>query len=195
MMNATGIILCGGKSCRFGRDKGMCYLGDKPMIQYSIDTLQKLFKRIIISSNDKEYAKLGYLTIEDQIKEIGPIGGIISAMEISETEDNMIISCDMPLLSDGLIQFIYENRGKSLAATPIFDNFPEPLCSYFNKNALPKIKSFVSSGNYKMLKMLESLDYKKIEIDDSLSFFDPNLFLNINDQEQYDKAIQILNLQ
>lgn len=194
MVNATGIILCGGKSCRFGKDKGMCYLGDKPMIQYSIDTMQKIFNRIIISSNDKEYAKLGYSTVEDQIKGIGPIGGIIAALEKSETEDNMIVSCDMPLLSSGLIQFIYENKGESLAATPIFDKFPEPLCSYFNKNALPEIKNFISSGNYKMLKLLEYLDYKKIEIDQSLSFFDPNLFLNVNDQEQYEKAVRILNL-
>lgn len=194
MVNATGIVLCGGKSCRFGKDKGMCQLGDKPMIQYSIDTLQKIFNRIIISSNDKEYAKLGFLTVEDQIKDIGPIGGILAALDLSETEDNMIISCDMPLISPELISYIYENREKSLATTPVFDKFPEPLCSYFNKNALPKIKSFISSGNYKMLKLLEYLDYKKIEIDQSLSFFDPYLFLNVNDQEQYNKAVQILNL-
>lgn len=194
MVDATGIILCGGKSCRFGKDKGMCYLGDQLMIQYSIDTLQKIFKSIIISSNDKEYAKLGYLTVEDQIKDIGPIGGILAALNISDTEDNMIISCDMPLLTTELIKYILENRGNSLAATPVIDKFPEPLCSYFNKNALPKIKNFISYGNYKMLKLLEFLDYKKIEIDKSLSFFNPDLFLNVNDQEQYVKAKQILNL-
>lgn len=193
MTEITGIVICGGKSCRFGNDKGMCMLGNKPMIHYSIDSLKPVCSEIIISSNDPKYNDLGYKTVVDTFEGIGPIGGIISALEISATEDNIIISCDMPFLNHELFKYIIDNKNNALAASPLFNGFIEPLCSYFNKNSLIGIKQFISSDNYKMIDILESINYKKIIIDDSLPFYHADLFHNINTPEQYEKALKILN--
>ncbi|MEZ4907072.1 MAG: molybdenum cofactor guanylyltransferase [Saprospiraceae bacterium] len=130
----TGIVICGGKSYRFGQDKGMYMLGDKPMIQYAIDNISTIADDIIISTNDPEYANLGYETIEDRYKDIGPIGGIMAALEYSQNENNIIVSCDMPFLNSELLKYIYNNKENHLAASATFNNFVEPLCSYFNKN-------------------------------------------------------------
>jgi molybdenum cofactor guanylyltransferase len=193
MTEITGIVICGGKSFRFGNDKGMSMLGNKPMIQYSIDSLKPVCSKIIISSNDPKYNDWGFKTVADVIGGIGPIGGIISALEISETEDNLIISCDMPFLNHELFKYIIENKNNALAATPVFNGFIEPLCSYINKKSLYGLKQFIRSGGYKIIDILESINYKKIIIDDSLPFYNVELFHNINTPEQLEKALKILN--
>lgn len=194
MNEITGIVICGGKSCRFGNDKGLCMLGNKPMIEYAIDSLKPICSKIIISSNDPKYNHLGYKTFNDTISGIGPIGGIISALEISESEDNIIISCDMPFLNHELFKYIIENKNDALAASPVFNEFTEPLCSYFNKRSLNMIKKFISTGHYKMIDILENINYKKIIIDDSLPFYNVDLFHNINTPDQYEKALKILDI-
>ena len=192
--NLTGIILCGGQSCRFGTDKGLCMLDEKPMIQYAIDNLKCLCKHIIISSNDPKYNELGYPTVADDIKETGPIGGVLAGLEMSQTDDNLIVSCDMPFLNPFLLKYIFDKKGNSMAASAYYKCYTEPLCSYVNKSAIPLIKNQIKVKRYKMLDLLNNINYKKISIDDSVPFYNDHLFLNINAREQYDIAENILKI-
>ncbi|HHH55010.1 MAG TPA: molybdenum cofactor guanylyltransferase, partial [Bacteroidetes bacterium] len=139
MKNITGIILCGGKSCRFGEDKGLCTLAGKPMIEYPLSALNSICDEILISSNDPRYDNMGYKVIKDNIKNIGPIGGIFSALQQSKTEDNLIVSCDMPFVNEKLLNYILDNKNDHLVAAAFEGQYVEPLCSYYNKKVLPLI--------------------------------------------------------
>ena len=77
-MDITGIILSGGKSLRMGQDKGLMSLDGKFMIEHVIDHIKPLCKQILISANQEEYHKFGYPVVRDEIKDIGPAGGIVS---------------------------------------------------------------------------------------------------------------------
>jgi len=193
MMNKlTGIILCGGKSCRFGEDKGLCTLGGKRMIDYPLEALKGLCDEIIISSNDDRYFNLGYKVVPDTIKNIGPLGGIYTALNESKTDDNIIISCDMPFVNSELLEYILKNKGKSLIASAFEGQFVEPLCSYYNKSIIPLVEEMIENERFKLQRLLEKANYKKIIIDDSLHFYKKHLFLNINTQIEYNKATDIL---
>ena len=65
-MELTGIILSGGQSSRMGKEKGLCLLNGKPLIEYSFDLLKKFCDSIIISSNSKDYEYLGCQIINDE---------------------------------------------------------------------------------------------------------------------------------
>lgn len=192
MKNITGIILCGGKSCRFGEDKGLCTLAGEPMIQYPINALKGICDEIIISSNDERYKELGYKFLPDSIKNIGPIGGIYTALKESINDNNLIISCDMPFINEELLKYIIAQSENSLIAAAFMDNYVEPLCSYFNKASLPLIEEMIHHKYYKLQFLLNRANYTIIEIDNSLSFHKNHLFLNINTQVEYKKAETIL---
>lgn len=192
MKNITGIILCGGKSCRFGEDKGLCTLAGKPMIEYPLSALNSICDEILISSNDPRYDNMGYKVIKDNIKNIGPIGGIFSALQQSKTEDNLIVSCDMPFVNEKLLNYILDNKNDHLVAAAFEGQYVEPLCSYYNKKVLPLIEQQIGQKQYKLSKLLEKADYKKIFIDESLNFYKNHLFLNINTRSEYDRAERIL---
>ncbi|ALJ04311.1 hypothetical protein APS56_03770 [Pseudalgibacter alginicilyticus] len=105
----TGIILAGGKSTRMGTDKGFLLLNNKTFMQYSIEALQPLVSEIIIVSDNINYDVFGYKRITDIKKNAGPIAGICSGLEISSTEYNLILSCDVPLITSEVLQKLIDN--------------------------------------------------------------------------------------
>ena len=92
-MEITGIILAGGKSSRMGTDKGLLLLNGKPMVKYVIDVLSKVTSKIIIIANNDEYKQFGYKVYSDLIKDKGPVGGIYTAMNYTNSNTNICISC------------------------------------------------------------------------------------------------------
>ena len=49
--NIIGIVLAGGKSSRFGEDKSNIRLGNKTLLDHTIDKIEKEFNEILIISN------------------------------------------------------------------------------------------------------------------------------------------------
>jgi len=107
-MGVTGIILAGGKSSRMGAEKGLQELCAKPLIHYAIEVLSGLCNTIIISSSSEAYKSLGHKVVADVIPGIGPMGGIYSALQQSKTEENLVLSCDLPFVSQELMSYILE---------------------------------------------------------------------------------------
>ncbi len=130
----TGIILAGGKSSRMGTDKGFLLLNDKPFVQYSIDALKPLVSEIIIISDDIAYDVFGLKRVDDITKNAGPVAGICSGLEVSSTDYNLVLSCDIPLInSDILKQLInvidddseiiqIESQGKTMPLIALYRN-------------------------------------------------------------------------
>ena len=192
MNKITGIVLCGGKSCRFGTDKGLCTLAGKLMISYPLDAMERLCDEIIISSNDGRYERLGYKVVPDEVKNTGPIGGIYTALKHSVNTDNLIVSCDMPFVTERLLRYIFENKNGALVAAAYSGNYIEPLCSYFHKDSLAVIERMIKAGDYKLTRLQDKLDFKKIIIDERLDFYRDYLFLNVNTGKDYEKASAII---
>jgi molybdopterin-guanine dinucleotide biosynthesis protein A len=102
--NITGIILAGGKSSRMGTDKGFLMLNKKPFVQYSIEALKPLVSEVIIVSNSTDYDVFGLKRFEDDIKDAGPLSGIYSGLKYSKTAYNLVLSCDIPLITSEVLK-------------------------------------------------------------------------------------------
>ena len=142
-MGISGIILSGGQSSRMGKEKGLCLLNGKPLIEYSFDLLKKFCSSIIISSNSNDYEYLGCQIVKDEIQGIGPAGGICSCLRASVNDENFIMSCDMPMLTDDLIRFLLSQKKDFDALIPLFNGFPEPLCAFYHKSCIPVFKKSI----------------------------------------------------
>ncbi len=179
----TGIILSGGKSSRMGKEKGLVDFQGKPLISYAIDALKPLVQNIIIGANNQlsDYKKLGYLIVEDEIKNIGPIGGVLSTLRYSETKYNIILSCDMPFINTELLHYLNIKIQGYEVVVPVHDTSKiEPLCGIYSKDILPVMEDAVENGNFKLRDIFKSVRFKAIKVDASLAFYSDNLFYNIN---------------
>ena len=182
----TGIILAGGKSSRMGKDKGMCNFKDKPLVEYAIDALKPFCGKILLSTNLTEgYEKYGLELINDEIKEIGPMGGIYSCLKKSKTKHNFVLSCDTPFIGKQLVKFIVDNISDDFdIVAPVHENsYLEPLCAYYNNSVMTNMNAFIERGDFKLMGLLKSLRLKQLVIDNTLGFYNSKLFINLNTSE------------
>ena len=52
--NILGVVLAGGKSRRFGRDKSTVQLGNKTLLEHTLEKIDSSFSEILIISNNEE---------------------------------------------------------------------------------------------------------------------------------------------
>ena len=51
--NILGVVLAGGKSKRFGNDKTIVKLGNKTLLDHTIEKIKKTYHEILIISNNE----------------------------------------------------------------------------------------------------------------------------------------------
>jgi len=180
----TGIVLAGGKSSRMGCDKGMVQLNEKKFIEHILAAIVPNVNDIIIVANNKNYSSLGYKVYEDLIKDCGPLGGIYTGLVNSQTENNIIVSCDIPFISSDLIKYIIENIGKAEVAVPVFKGNTEPLCAVYTKRTTTEIYNLIMGGELKIRNVLRRFITKEIHVTKRLKFYDDKLLVNINTPEE-----------
>lgn len=179
--NITGIILAGGKSSRMGTDKGLLKLNNKPFIQYSIDALKPLVSNIIIVSDYPEHDRFGLKRISDITKDAGPVSGIYSGLEASKTELNLILSCDIPLITSEVLEKILDAVDNSSEIIQAESNGKTmPLIALYKRHIKDTFKRFLEQDERRLRVAIKACNYKNVVLDEVFQ----NTTLNVNTKEE-----------
>lgn len=185
-------ILAGGKSSRMGMDKGLIELKNKPIIDYVIEAVRPLFKKVFIVSNNLEYSKFGLELIPDLIKEIGPAGGILTAMNHCSTDQFFVVSCDMPFIHSAAVEYLIAEAQEYQITVPVYQTKFEPLFAIYSKSCLEKWKENIQKEMFKLQNIISNFKSKDLNVEGN-PLFPEELFTNINTREDLEKAIKKLN--
>ncbi len=191
--NVNGYILAGGKSTRMGSDKGLMLFNGKPLVTHIINQLQPAVGQVIIVTNNPDYQQFGLECIPDNIAEVGPAGGIESALTHSRVAHNFIIGCDMPFVSTAAIQWLLEQAGSASIIIPEHDGKIEPLFGIYDSNCLPQWHALIQQGLRKLQSMIACFSLLQPDVTGNMLFHD-TLFMNINTYEELKKALNNNNL-
>ena len=89
-------ILCGGKGKRMGNvNKGLLEICGKTFIEMLYEELESL-GRVYIVGRRKDFSHIGIFAYDDIFPNLGPLGGIYTAMSTSNSEYILFVPCDMP---------------------------------------------------------------------------------------------------
>lgn len=187
----NGYILAGGKSSRMGVDKGLLLFEGKAMIEYVINQMLPVFDNLVIVSNNPEYEKLGLKVIPDLIKEIGPAGGIYTALHHSNAKLNFIVSCDMPFVTQEAIEFVVNNTNESQIVLLENKGKIEPLFGVYSKECEENWLQLIEQKIIKLQDMVLQFKLKTIPIENK-EIFAASFFRNINTQEDFNNALNLL---
>ncbi len=166
--NVTGIILAGGKSSRMGSNKALMLYNSQRLIDSSISILAPLVSEGLVSSNEF-IPNINYRIVPDIIPNLGPIGGLYSCLGESTTDINMVIPCDVPLVSTVFYEWMLAKIGSYDAVIPRYvDGKLEPLIGVYHKNAVQKMAEQIKLQDYKLVHLLEKLKVYYIEIPESV---------------------------
>jgi molybdopterin-guanine dinucleotide biosynthesis protein A len=178
-MQITGIILAGGKSLRMGTDKALVEINGKTLLQRAIDLCRPFCHDILISTNQPGHTGLGYLTVPDEIKGCGPLGGIYSCLKKSKTDWNFVLSVDAAFVEPGFLCFLTSEKEGFDVVVPKHKNGVEPLIALYHKNCLPAITKQLEEGKYKMQDLLKQVNTHFLESQFWAEKY-PRIFFNLN---------------
>ncbi|GAA3629753.1 molybdenum cofactor guanylyltransferase [Flavivirga jejuensis] len=177
----TGIILAGGKSSRMGTDKGFLILNEKPFVQHSIDALKPLVSEIIIVSDNTDYDTLGFKRITDTIKDAGPVAGICSGLEASNTDYNLILSCDIPLIKTEILEKLIVNADVGSDIIQIESNGKTmPLIALYKKQCGRVFNSLLEKDERRLRIAVNQCRVKNISLDHANN----KATMNVNTKEE-----------
>lgn len=182
-------VLAGGKSRRMGHDKGLMLFNGKPMIVHLLELANELVTGVYISANNSKYEALGFPLIHDEIEGIGPIGGIRTCLKRSDSQLNLVMACDIPYISKNLLQYLIHaiSRGYDLIIPYFHGTESQPLCAIYHKNMLEIIDKQIADRNYKLKNLIPKSRAKKLIIDDTLDFYHPMIFNNLNELDDMER--------
>ncbi len=170
-----------------GTDKGLMLFQGKPMILHTIDNLNSEADRIFIVANQSGYENFGLEVMEDEIKGIGPAGGIHAALKNCTTEKLFITSCDMPFVPAEIVRHIIDNSGDAEITLPVHNGNVEPLCGVYSKKCLEKWNQLIRKDIIKLQEMVTHFKLNKLDVGDHPAFKDM-IFSNINTRNDLENA-------
>jgi len=180
----TGILLAGGMSSRMGREKGSLVIGGRMMYLYPLKALEALCDEILISSSNPLPGNLPYTIVADKISGIGPMAGIYSCLEHSSNDLNLVLSYDLPLVNKGLLSFLVEQCDEWEMLVPAMQaGKPEPLCALYRKSMSTVFGSMIEKKEFAVHRAIPLVRSRTLHIQPDMPFYTPDLFLNINREE------------
>ena len=198
-LKSSAIILAGGFSKRFGRDKGLVKLKGKALVMYLLEKVAKVVdeKVIVVGSEAQRDAfspLLEHVTdvIVDKYNGHGPLIGALTGFETVQSEYSLLLPCDTPFLSSGIAALLLDCCIGRSAAIPRWPNgWIEPLqAAYHTKSAIIATKKALDQGKMDMLSMIKYLRGIRYISTVVLQKLDSELltFFNINTFEDLKKA-------
>lgn len=190
----TGVILAGGLARRMkGQDKGLIQFQGKPLIEYAIAAMKPLVTQVIINANRnrEQYQKFGCPVISDQTNTFdGPLAGVLTASNFSETETLLVMPCDSPLIKTVHLEQLLTTQENAKADIAVaFDGQRlHPVFLALSGALKTSLERYLEAGERKIDKWLALHQTVKVDFSDR-----PGIFANINTLEELQALQHIEN--
>ncbi len=149
---AAGIILAGGHNSRMGgRDKAFLRVDGEKVIERAVRVLRRCCDELVVVTNAPDrYASLTVRVVQDELSDLGPLGGLHAGLGCVRAEYAFVTACDMPFLRREPIEFLLgQVRGSAerpQAVVPCWDGDIEPLHAVYATNLRQSIVEAVGEG-------------------------------------------------
>lgn len=102
----AGAVLIGGRSFRFGSNKALFAVNDKPMARVVADIMStaNIDDVFVVGDSQVTADALGLSFVADSYPGEGPLGGLISAMRNVSNGILCVLPCDVPRIHAGRIE-------------------------------------------------------------------------------------------
>jgi len=185
-----GLVLAGGKSRRMGRDKALLLRDGTSQLAHIAALLEEVTDRVFVSTRSEQQSEAErsrFEQIVDCYKDMGPIAGILSAMDEYPEADWLIVACDLPNIDAATLRFLLDNRSAEQPFTAFissYDGLPEPLCAVYQSGSDAIIRQFVAD--------IDSVCPRKILIRSDTKLIkqpDPAALDNINTPDELESSV------
>ena len=100
-MGLLGVVLCGGKSSRMGKDKGLLKNGQQTWAEKQKNLLQPFCDKVLVSIRTGQFSQYSRvfhkdILVFDEISAVsGPARGILTIHKAYPEQDLLVLACDI----------------------------------------------------------------------------------------------------
>lgn len=144
----AGVILAGGRNSRMGGiDKAFLRVGGETIFARTVGVLRRCFAHVLVVSNAPEkYAGYAVDVTADELRGLGPLGGLHAALGCIPTRHAFVTACDMPYLREEPIRYLVSRLRDQDAIVPHWDDDIEPLHALYAARLRPRIVEATARG-------------------------------------------------
>ena len=186
--NILSVVLAGGKSKRFGEDKSQAKLRGKLLIDYILSQVIEEFNEVLIVTNNpiKHISSEKIIKINDLKKNLGPLGGIFSAMKWVKDNNKSYkwiasFPVDTPLFKISIYRNFLKkvNEKESKLFFMKFNQKRHNICGLWSIDLIDQLEKDLENGTRKVEKWANNIGVKIV----NMSFDKDDPFFNINTKE------------
>ena len=149
LSDITLAFLAGGEGSRMGKPKGELEVGGQPILAYLLERFRWPGPTLLVTAPGREHppgCELFMREVSDPVAGLGPLRGLLTALEASETSMLIATTVDMPEI--GIEQFAFLAAGMKAreSAVGLMLHSPEdrlrvePFPSIFRKAAVEVLR-------------------------------------------------------
>ena len=154
--NASVIVLSGGTSRRFGRDKSQAKIAGKSLIALILESIPSEFKIVIVGQDPKIESSL-YQCVHEEPIGGGPLAGFKAGLDASESELVALIATDMPFASGLVLHLINSIRVHDDAVMYVdAKGFKQPLAAVYRSKSVKRALADMGQLDGKSMRELVS---------------------------------------
>jgi molybdopterin-guanine dinucleotide biosynthesis protein A len=192
MFDVAGFILVGGASSRMGSDKAQLLFNGRTSLELIAAELSAAVSSVTLVGARQEYRRLALKNVPDLHERWGALGGIHSALAVTEKKWAAVVACDLPFVTRDLfarlMSLIDETNDAVIPMQP--DGRPQPLCAlYRRESCLPEVSKLIAEGEHTPRALLANVRTRWVEFDElrDLPGAD-NFFFNVNTPADFELA-------
>ena len=178
-----GIVLAGGESRRFGSPKAFATYEGRFFYEYAVDALAAHCTDVVLVARPEHVSKfpesLHVVTDLEEYAGLGPLAGILTAMQTRNADWYAVLPCDAPFVDERIIpELLFHRTGNTSVAMKAKTKL-HPLFSIWSEEAEPGIRAALETGNRSVRPLVDQW------IDgEALLARNPFLFDNVNSPGQ-----------
>jgi len=187
-MPLKGLVLVGGRSTRMQRDKAALDYHGRPQVRHAFEMLAPYCTEVHVSCRGEQATKpvlAGLPLLHDRFLDMGPMGGILTALKSDPKSAWLAIACDLPFLTEETLRHLVDQRNPFKLATAYVSSqsgFPEPLCAIYEPKSVHRLAAFMALGYHCPRKVLINSDTRLLELPHARALD------NVNSPGEYEAA-------
>jgi molybdopterin-guanine dinucleotide biosynthesis protein A len=178
----AGVVLAGGRSRRFGSEKAVARLGDKPLIDRTLAIFERLPSVAVSAHPDSQAAARARVTgvavlPDDPALPSGPLTGVVAGLAWTRKLGLTALAtapCDTPLLPQDLVGRLIDEIGAAPAAFAVTEGAEHPLCALWRVNVETPLLRALQNGHPPVRSFMREISAAAVRFDTPLQFANAN---------------------
>lgn len=186
-LQATLVVLAGGRSVRMGRSKAALEIGAGSLLGAVIRRLEGAFAETLVCGlAGAPPPDVTVPIVPDRRGGAGPLAGIEAGLGAASHARAFVVGCDMPGVTQDLARFLVAALAHHDAAVVRLAGRPEPVCAAYSTKSLGTISTYLDAGERRAADLLGRLAVRFVDAPELVEAgIDPATLENLNTPEEY----------